>query len=136
MPSDREYRRLSLKMGQSSLAREERKKTSFRESLDTLILGSLSTSIGVVVLIALLSGMVGRPVKGWNETPIAARTQYLIPTRDCGIAAVVGEILGLAGMLVAKIRRGAISPLSTLGTVISLIHMYLFFVQAALMGLL
>jgi hypothetical protein len=135
MPSDREYRRLSLKMGQSSLAREERKKTSFRESLDTLILGSLSTAIGVVVLIALLSGMVGRPVEG-NETPIAAHTKYLIPTKDCGIAAVIGEFLGLAGMLVAKIRRGAISPLSTLGTVISLIHMYLFFVQAALMGLL
>jgi hypothetical protein len=135
MPSDSEYRQLSLKMGQTSPDRVEWKKL-FRESLDTLILGSLSTSIGVVVLIAILSGMVGRPVQGWNEPPIIAGGKYLIPTIDCGIAAVVGEFLGVAGILVGQVRRGAISPLSTLGTVICLAHMYLFFIHVAVMGLL
>ena len=127
MPSDSENRQLFLRMGQSNPVPEERKKR-FRESLDTLILGSLSTSIGIVVMIALLSGMVGRPVQGLNKAPIASGGRYLIPNSDCGIAAVVGEFLGLAGMLVGQVRRGAISPLSTLGTVICLSHMYIFFI--------
>jgi hypothetical protein len=131
MPSDSDYRQLSLKMGQTSPDRVGWKKL-FRESLDTLILGSLSTSIGVVVLIAILSGMVGRPVQGWT----VASGKYLIPTIDCGIAAVVGEFLGVAGILVGQVRRGVISPLSTLGTVVCLAHMYLFFIHVAVMGLL
>jgi hypothetical protein len=135
MPSDSDYRQLSLKMGQTSPDRVEWKRI-FRESLDTLILGSLSASIGVVVLIAILSGMVGRPVQGWNEPPIASGGKYLIPTIDCGIAAVVGEFLGLAGILVGQVRRGALSPLSMLGTIICLAHMYLFFIHAAMKGLL
>jgi hypothetical protein len=135
MPSDSEYRQLSLRMGQSGSVRAERK-NRFRESLDTLILGSLSTAIGVVVMIALLSGMVGHPVRGWNEAPIATPNIQLIPTKDCGIAVVVGYLLGLAGILVGKIRRGAISPLSTLGTVLTMGHIYIFFMHAALMSFL
>ncbi len=127
MPSDGEYRQLCLNMSQARTGGAERKNRP-RESLDTLILGSLSTSIGVVAMIALFSGMVGRPVQGWNEAPIASGGRYLIPNATCGIAAVVGEFLGLAGMALAQVRRGAFSPLSTLGTTICLSHMYLFFI--------
>ena len=128
MPSDREYRELSFKMGQASLKRPDGKKARIRESLDTLVLGSLSTSVGVVVMLGLISGMIGRPVEGWNQAQIASVGKYLVPTLDWGIAAIVGEVLGVAGMLVGYIRRGAISPLSVLGTIICLSQMHLFFV--------
>jgi hypothetical protein len=118
-------------MGPSSLVPEEPTDRS-RESLDTLMLGSLSTSIGIVVLFALLAGMVGRPVEGWNEAPIASGGRYYIPTPDCGIAAVVGEFLGLAGMALGQARRGATSKLSRLGTIICLVHMYLFLIYIML----
>jgi hypothetical protein len=127
MPSDGDYRQLWLKMTQPRPDRAEPKRR-LRESLDSLILGSLSTSIGVVAMIALFSGMVGRPVQGWNEAPVGSVGRYLIPNATCGIAAVVGEFLGLGGMALAQVRRGAFSPLSTLGTVICLSHMYLFFI--------
>ena len=129
MISDNEYRQLSLRIGQTNLVRVDRKKRRFRESLDTLILGSLSTAVGVVVLIALLWGMVGRPVQGWNEAPIASGTKYLIPTKDCGIAAVVGEFLGLAGIVVAKIpARGDLTPLGP--GIRHLVEPYVYFLPA------
>ena len=119
MSSEREYRRLVVKMARSSLAREQRQR-SLRESLDTLVLGLLSTSIGVIILIALFSGMVGSPAPDWDRAAVAIHTKYLIPTLACAAAAVVGESLGLAGTLLGRIRHGTTSPLSILGTIICL----------------
>ncbi len=126
MSSEREYRRLVVKMARSSLAREERKR-SWRESLDTLILGSLSTSIGIILLIALFSGMAGGHPPRWDRAAVAIHTRYLIPTLACAAAAVVGESLGLAGTLLGRIRHGTTSPLSILGTIICLGQIYLLF---------
>ena len=106
-----------------------------RESLDTLLLGALSTSIGLVLLIALLRGDRPAPGRGWNEKAITGKAPYYVTSKDCGIAAVAGVFLGLAGILRARRRHGTISPLSTLGTVICLGHIYLFFFYIALMEL-
>ena len=42
----------------------------------------------------------------------------------------------VAGLLLARYRHGTISPLSALGTAISLLHVYLFFLHVAVMELL
>jgi hypothetical protein len=126
LSSHREYRHLLLRLGQSSLAREERR-LSIRESLGTFILGALSTSIGVVVLVALAPGMVGHASVVWTQQTIAGHAAYFIRTEVYGITALIGEFLGLAGILLARSRHGSISPLSSLGTLICLSHFVLFF---------
>ena len=103
MSAHREYRHLLLRMGQSSLAREERK-LSVRESLNTVILGGLSTAFGVIVLMAMGIGMEGPPAR-----------EYLDHTGVWGLLAMFGELLGLAGIILAQKRYGAIAPLSILG---------------------
>jgi len=114
MSVHREYRHLLLRMGQSSLAREARKLV-VRESLATFILGVLSVSLGVIVLIALGAGIGGRPAGA-----------YLDHTGAWGVTAVIGELLGLAGIVLAQKRHGAIAPLSILGTLLCLSHFVLF----------
>jgi hypothetical protein len=110
-------------MGQSSLAREERRPV-VRESLDTFIVGARSISFGVVVLIALVTGWAGLPTPEWIEQTIAG---HLIQTEYSGITATIGEFLGVAGILLARSRHGTISPLSILGTIICLSHFVVFF---------
>jgi hypothetical protein len=114
---------------------EVARKPRFRESLDTLLLGALSTSVGVVLLIALAAGVAQRPISGWNERAIGP-SSYFIPKKDCAIIALVGEGLGLAGILLARHRRGTISVLSIVGTAICLLHIYLFFLYVLVMELL
>jgi hypothetical protein len=109
-------------------------KARFRESLDTLLLGALSTSIGVVLLIALAAVVAQRPIAGWNERAISP-ILYSVPSKDCAIMAVVGAYLGLAGILLAKHRHGTVSVLSIVGTVISLLYVCLFFLYVSLMEL-
>ena len=135
MPSNREDRPLLLEKTPPELAQSDRKHR-YRESLDTLILGSLSTSIGVVVLIVLFSGIAGRLVAGWNQEALTDRPKYVVPNKVCGVAAIAGETLGLAGILLARKRHGTISPLSILGTLISIGHIYIFLAHVALMELL
>ena len=43
-----------------------------------------------------------------------------------GIAAVIGEFLGLAGILVGRSRNGTISVISIVGTVLCLSHVVVF----------
>ena len=131
MLPDADYRRLVLNM-RPTPDPEPGPRMPFRESLDTLLLGSLSTSIGFVLLIALASGIARRPIPEWNEKAISSASYY-IPSRVCAIVAFVGECLGLAGILVARYRHGTISPLSTLGTCMSLIYVYVFFVHISIM---
>src|SRR5262249_37296989 len=111
MSPHREYRHLLLKMGQSSLAREARR-WSLGESLDTLVLGALSSSIGVMVVLKVMGvGIGGIPARG-----------YLDNTGLWGFTAAVGEMLGLAGLLLARKRYGVIAPLSLVGTLLCLSH--------------
>jgi hypothetical protein len=115
MSPHREYRHLLLRLGQSSLAREERRLT-IRESLDTVVLGALSTAVGILVLMVMRAGMRGVLVRG-----------YLEHTGAWGVAAMIGEFLGLTGLVLARRRNGAIAPLSLVGTVLCLSHFLLFF---------
>ena len=133
MLPDVDYRRLVLAM-RPTPDRETGRRLPIRESLDTLVLGSLSTSIGLVLLIALFAGIAQRPIPEWNEKAISSASYY-IPSKVCAIVAIAGECLGLAGVLVARYRHRTISPLSTLGTGLSLIHVYLFFLHVWIMEL-
>ena len=64
--------------------------TMFHESLDTLILGALSTSLGIVLMLVSFPGILGRNF--WIELPL---TTYfaLIP---------IGTSIGVIGI----VRRG------------------------------
>ncbi len=135
MVPDVEYRRNVLGMQPPDHIKTGRT-PRWRDSLDTLSLGTLSTSIGLVLLIALASGVARRPIPGWNERAISVSASYYIPSKDCAIGAVVGVFLGMAGILLARWRHGTSSPLSILGTVISLGHVYLFFIYVSIMELL
>ncbi len=112
------------------------RKPRWQDSLNTLLLGTLSTSIGFVLLIALASGIARRPIPGWSEPAISFSASYYIPSKDCGIGSVVGVFLGMAGILLARWRHGTSSPLSILGTVLSLGHVYVFFIYVSIMELL
>jgi hypothetical protein len=135
MLRDVENRRLALTMQPPDKPGDGRR-PRFRESLDTLLLGVLSTSIGLVLLIALCAGIVRRPIPGWNERAISSSAYYFVPSKDCAIAAFVGIGLGLTGIMLARHRHRTISLLSTLGTAISWLHIALFFLFVSLMELL
>ena len=89
----------------------------------------LSTTLGVVLLVALVAGTVGHGTSGWIEQTIEGHAGYLIRTEVCGVTALIGEFLGLAGILLARGRHAAISPLSILGTIICLSRFVVFFNQ-------
>jgi hypothetical protein len=98
-----------------------------------MILGGLSTAIGVVLLIALAWGVIGRPSPRWNERAINTSVIYYIPSKDCAILVPIGVILGLAGLVLAHYRHKTISPLSVLGTAICSLDVYLFFLHVSVM---
>jgi hypothetical protein len=136
MLADVEYRKFVLKIGPQRKL-QAGTKPRFRESLDTLALGALSTSIGVVLLIALAAAIARRPIPGWTERAmIGSSALYYVPSKDCAIAALVGECLGLSGILLAKYHRRVGSSLSTLGTAMCLLHIFLYFVWVLLIELL
>ncbi len=97
----------------------------FRETLDTAILGTLSTSIGVVLLLAVIAGALGVERNQWR----ALMDEGGVPSFTYGIAAIVGEALGLIGLGLGRLRGAAFSPLSAVGTLVCLIQIYLFFLQ-------
>lgn len=81
----------------------------FHESIDTLILGTLSTSLGIVLLLVSFPGPIGRYL--WIELPL---TTYfaLIP---------IGTSMGVIGIVRARLMNRFTSPLSTLGAVLCFI---------------
>jgi hypothetical protein len=94
-----EYRHLVVRIAEGS--RRQRSGTpSWRESLGTLVLGTLSTSLGITSLAAL-----------------AVRN----PSFDLILTALVGQWLGIGGIFLAlRLARG-MSPLSVLGTALCLV---------------
>ena len=130
MPS--EYRRFVLKAQPSRGSRDGRR-PRLREFVDTMILGGLSTAIGVVLLTALAWSVIQRHFPGWNERAISTSAVYYIPSKDCAILVPIGVVLGLAGLVLAHYRHRTISPLSVLGTAICSLHVYLFFLHVSVM---
>ena len=78
----------------------------FQESLDTLILGALSTSLGVVLILVPLLDTIQSGLR--IDLPL---TTYLalIP---------IGASLGVIGIVRARMLKRFTSPLSTLGTLL------------------
>ena len=118
MENVHDYRQLVFKLADASQP-EQKSWLRFRETLDTAILGTLSTSVGVIILIIGISSTLQRV--GWYELVLAYPA--------LGVGAIAGEMLGVGGLMVGRVRNDAVSPLAALGTAICLIQMYLFFVH-------
>jgi hypothetical protein len=112
MENGRDYRQLVFKMAEASQP-EKKSWVRFQETLDTTILGTLSTSVGVIVLIFGIYGILRFPRVGLHD-PMGVNT-FL------GIAVIAGEMLGVAGLTIGRLRDGTISPLAALGTAICLV---------------
>jgi hypothetical protein len=78
----------------------------FHESLDTLILGALSTSLGVVLILATLRETIGSGI--WIDLPLSTYFA-LVP---------IGTSIGVVGIVRARVLKRFTSPLSTLGAVL------------------
>jgi hypothetical protein len=114
MENSHDYRQLVFKMAEASQP-EKKSGIQFRETLESTILRILSTSRGIVVLTMGVSGILGSRAA------------------ELGIAAIIGEMQGAAGVTIGRARNGTISPLAALGTALNLILiMYLFFGQFVL----
>jgi hypothetical protein len=124
MEQGQDFRQIVFRMAE---ANQPTKKSwlKFRETLGTMICGTLSTSIGVVVLILGVVGASGFRSASWHDL---FHGGFLL-SFNYGMASIVGEGLGLAGLAIGKLRDGAISPLSAVGTVVCLAQMYLLFGQ-------
>jgi hypothetical protein len=129
MSPDRLYRQFLLESGKKSEP-DPTATPRFQESIDTVILGSLSISVGIVVLIVVISGIAGRPIGDWYHT-----SRYPRPSTTCAVAAVVGELLGVAGVALSMFRRRTISRLSAIGIVMCLSHIFLFYIHSIFMYL-
>jgi hypothetical protein len=81
----------------------------FHESIDTLVLGTLSTSMGVVLILVSLRDAIGLDLP--IELPL---TTYfaLIP---------IGTSIGVIGIVRARVLNRFTSPLSTLGAILCFI---------------
>jgi hypothetical protein len=78
----------------------------FQESLDTLILGALSTSLGVVLILVPLLDIIGSSVR--LELPLSTYLA-LVP---------IGTSIGIIGIVRARVMKRFTSPLSTLGVLL------------------
>jgi hypothetical protein len=78
----------------------------FQESVDTLILGALSTSLGVVLILVPLLDTMGSGVR--IDLPLSTYLA-LVP---------IGASLGVIGIVRARMMNRFTSPLSTLGTLL------------------
>jgi uncharacterized membrane protein len=78
----------------------------FQESLDTLILGALSTSLGVVLILVPLLDTMGSGIR--IDLPLSTYLA-LVP---------IGASLGVIGIVRARMMNRFTSPLSTLGALL------------------
>ncbi len=125
-----EFRQFVFKVADAS--RPDRKRWQrFRETLDTTILGTLSSSLGVVILVIGLLGLLGMGRPGWHEQVRG----WHMPSTNFGIVAIIGETLGVAGLALGQMRGGIIPPLCAMGTIVCLVAMYLVFGQFLLVSL-
>ena len=124
MEKGQDFRQIVFKIAEANQTGKKHWLT-FRETLDTAIFGTLSTSVGVVILLTMISAALGVQRNEWR----ALMGDGGVPSFSYGIAAVVGEALGLIGLGLGRLRGAAISPLSAVGTLLCLIQIYLFFIQ-------
>lgn len=127
MSQESTYRQFLLETERRTAPRQRNVKSRFEESTATRVLGSLSCAVGIVVLIVVLGSIARRPVRDWLRI-----TRYPQPSIACAVAAVVGEVLGVAGVAFAWIRRRTISLLSLVGSAMCVLHVLLFSIHDVL----
>jgi hypothetical protein len=110
MPLDGEYHRLLLRIAEGA-ERPKCHRLSWRESLGTLMLGALATSLGVAVLAWLVT-------RDWSF--------------DTLLTAWVGHLLGLAGVVRSRREGRGLAPLSALGFALCLIPLLPFYLLSTL----
>jgi hypothetical protein len=134
MLQGREYRQLVVKMIEAN-PRTVNPKRRFQESWDTVLFGLTSIVIGVAILITPLRGTWkvywsgSRAEKSPDSNGGWATTNYFHPNVPSATGAMVGECVGLVGILVGRWRRSATSILCALGIAICLLHIILFYVH-------
>jgi hypothetical protein len=103
-------------------------KPRFAESWETRALGLASIVIGSTMLSVVALGLMGVHINGLHDERFARspRTgltvKYQVPNRNGALAAVAGECLGVAGIVLSGWRRTRTPLLCLLGTVICLVH--------------
>jgi hypothetical protein len=116
MHADQDYRQLLFKLAVAGQT-PRRRLLKFRETLDTAILGTMSTSIGIAALIVVAWCIAtGHKFEG--------RVGSLPTILAVGIVVIVGEGLGVAGLTLGRIRDGIIPPLSAIGTIVCLTYLF------------
>ena len=91
------------------------RRLSFQESLDTFMLGALSTSLGIFIVVEFF------------------RSKSCLPASVFVLITSTGACLGIAGNLMARRRGRAMSPLSALGTMLCLMPMALISILLSLL---
>ena len=134
MPSDSDSRQLILMIARMS-APKSRPRGAHRESLATIILGSLSASLGLVALSRI--GTIWQGLASTAEQMMLAGDPDAVPTLATpdsfahffGLI-TVGHILGMAGIILAMYRRKR-AYVASLGILLCMIAILPFYIMLA-----
>ena len=130
MPEARQenHRDLVKSLIQKTEATSPKTTLRYRETMTTLMLGSLSASLGLVALAGAVSGMLNRPLQEWSTQLEGPLGTFRSLSALAVLVALVGLLLGIAGVLASR-NKTILSPVSVLGAglcyitfVISLVH--------------
>jgi len=107
----------------AGLARSSAKHKRFSESAGTVVLGAISFLIGILVLVIAASPLIGiQTFDDWQRNEWSNGADHRFPSQVVAMAAVAGEVLGLAGLVLGRLRNRTLSPLSLVGFLTCLIY--------------
>jgi hypothetical protein len=114
MPHDLIFDRIVERLRREAELAAAARRPRVRDSISSLVLGTLALGIGLVTLGATLAGVAGVPLGPWNEpcnvltgpssNPVVA-TFILVPSPYCVGVELVGAALGGAGFALGMLRR-------------------------------
>ena len=90
----------------------------FYETMGTLTFGSLSASLGIVGLVVTVAGILKRPLGEWNAVQHSQFGRFFSLSLSGAFVAFVGLVLGIAGTLISRTRKGMISLVSVFGSAV------------------
>ncbi len=119
MIADDHFKQQLVRMG--GLARAPSKGRRVSESAGTAVLGGLSLSIGIFLLVIAASPLFGiRTFDDWHQSEWSLGADRRFPSLVVAIAAVAGEGLGLAGLALGRLRNRTLSAISLAGVLMCL----------------
>ena len=74
----------------------------FGETTTSLLIGSLSASLGIVVMWAAVAGMLKRPLVEWNSQQFGVAGQFFDLSGLAAGVALVGLLLGVGGIALSR----------------------------------